>query len=123
MQTTSYNNEPYYLCGHSLGGYLMSLYSLTYPENIQKLVLMSPVGIPEKPEDFTVENLVNKTDSKLGKLGIKVAYHVWENNWPMFGVLRKSSGYRSRKILGGYVRNRMELEDEDEQEAMIELFH
>lgn len=101
----------------------MSLYSLKYPENIQKLILMSPVGLPEKPEDFSIENLVNRTDSKLGKIGIKFAYHVWENNWPMFGVLRKASTSRSKKILGNYVRNRMELEDEEEQEAMIELFH
>ena len=60
METTSYHGEPYYVCGHSLGGYLMSLYSLTYPENIQKLILMSPVGLPERPEEFTVENLMSR---------------------------------------------------------------
>lgn len=48
----------YYLAGHSLGGYLSTVYALRYPENIEKLLLLSPVGVPEKPESFTPDTIV-----------------------------------------------------------------
>lgn len=39
-------NEEYYLAGHSLGGYLSTEFALKYPNQIKKLILLSPVGIP-----------------------------------------------------------------------------
>lgn len=39
------------LIGHSLGGYLSVAYSLKYPQNVNRLVLISPAGIPEAPEE------------------------------------------------------------------------
>ncbi|KAF9209241.1 hypothetical protein BGZ59_010206 [Podila verticillata] len=38
------------LIGHSLGGYLSAVYALKHPERVEKLILASPVGIPENPE-------------------------------------------------------------------------
>jgi len=37
------------LLGHSLGGYLATAYTLKYPGRVKKLILASPVGIPENP--------------------------------------------------------------------------
>lgn len=37
------------LVGHSLGGYLSVAYALKYPGHLNKLILASPVGIPEDP--------------------------------------------------------------------------
>jgi cardiolipin-specific phospholipase len=37
------------LMGHSLGGYMAVAYALKYPGRLDKLVLVSPVGIPENP--------------------------------------------------------------------------
>ena len=37
------------LLGHSLGGYMAVAYALKYPGHLNKLVLASPVGIPEDP--------------------------------------------------------------------------
>lgn len=45
----SCNIERMTLCGHSLGGYLGIAYALRYPERVEKLILASPVGIPEAP--------------------------------------------------------------------------
>jgi len=39
------------LIGHSLGGYLASSYCLQNPEKLIKLILLSPVGVPEVPPD------------------------------------------------------------------------
>lgn len=41
--------ERFTLLGHSLGGYLAVAYALKYPGHLKKLVLASPVGIPEDP--------------------------------------------------------------------------
>ncbi|WBW72397.1 mitochondrial cardiolipin-specific phospholipase Cld1 [Schizosaccharomyces osmophilus] len=37
------------LVGHSLGGYLSTVYAMRYPDRIEKLILVSPVGVPECP--------------------------------------------------------------------------
>ena len=39
------------LIGHSLGGYLSAKYALRYPDRVEKLILLSPVGIPTLPEE------------------------------------------------------------------------
>lgn len=41
--------ERFTLLGHSLGGYLAVAYALKYPGHLKKLILASPVGIPEDP--------------------------------------------------------------------------
>ena len=41
--------DKFTLLGHSLGGYLAVAYALKYPGHLDKLVLASPVGIPEDP--------------------------------------------------------------------------
>ena len=41
--------EKFTLLGHSLGGYLAVSYALKYPGHLNKLILASPVGVPEDP--------------------------------------------------------------------------
>lgn len=41
--------ERFTLMGHSLGGYMAVAYALKYPGRLNKLILASPVGIPEDP--------------------------------------------------------------------------
>ncbi|KJZ79820.1 hypothetical protein HIM_00534 [Hirsutella minnesotensis 3608] len=41
--------ERFTLLGHSLGGYLAVSYATKYPGHLKKLILASPVGIPEDP--------------------------------------------------------------------------
>ncbi|KAL4887923.1 putative alpha/beta hydrolase [Aspergillus ambiguus] len=43
------NIERFTLLGHSLGGYMAVAYALKYPGRLNKLILASPVGIPEDP--------------------------------------------------------------------------
>ncbi|KAI9695707.1 MAG: hypothetical protein M1820_008470 [Bogoriella megaspora] len=43
------------LMGHSLGGYMAVAYALKYPGHLKKLVLASPVGIPEDPYAVNAE--------------------------------------------------------------------
>lgn len=58
--------ERFTLLGHSLGGYLAVSYAIKYPGHLKKLILASPVGIPEdpyavsaklpEPEESTLQN-------------------------------------------------------------------
>ncbi len=41
--------EKFTLLGHSMGGYMAVAYALRYPGHLNKLILASPVGIPEDP--------------------------------------------------------------------------
>ncbi|CAK7206438.1 hypothetical protein SEUCBS139899_009232 [Sporothrix eucalyptigena] len=41
--------ERFTLMGHSMGGYLAVSYALKYPGRLNKLILASPVGVPEDP--------------------------------------------------------------------------
>jgi cardiolipin-specific phospholipase len=43
------------LLGHSLGGYMAVAYALKYPGHLNKLILASPVGIPEDPYAITAD--------------------------------------------------------------------
>jgi cardiolipin-specific phospholipase len=70
--------EKFYLCGHSLGGYVSTVYTLRYPDNVEKLLLLSPVGIPERPDNFTHEEIIDRFDTWKGKLYAKVVLGLWE---------------------------------------------
>ena len=52
------------LVGHSLGGYMSVAYALKYPGHLNKLVLASPVGIPEDPYAVNAD-MPDPTDSTL----------------------------------------------------------
>ncbi|RFU35621.1 Carboxylesterase, partial [Scytalidium lignicola] len=43
------------LLGHSMGGYMAVAYALKYPGHLDKLILASPVGIPEDPYAMQAE--------------------------------------------------------------------
>ncbi|KAL4810752.1 Alpha/Beta hydrolase protein [Aspergillus unguis] len=49
------NIERFTLLGHSLGGYIAVNYALKYPGRLNKLILASPVGIPEDPYAMAAE--------------------------------------------------------------------
>ncbi|KAK7748642.1 hypothetical protein SLS53_000663 [Cytospora paraplurivora] len=58
--------DKFTLLGHSLGGYLAAAYALKYPGHINKLILASPVGIPEDPH-ATQPELPDPQDSTLAQ--------------------------------------------------------
>jgi cardiolipin-specific phospholipase len=47
----SHNISKMTLAGHSMGGYLSVAYTERYPQHVAKLILLSPVGVPQKVED------------------------------------------------------------------------
>ncbi|RAH73441.1 putative alpha/beta hydrolase [Aspergillus aculeatinus CBS 121060] len=69
------------LMGHSLGGYMAVAYALKYPGRLNKLILASPVGIPEDPyavkaempESSTVANELTQNQRTIAESASSVA--------------------------------------------------
>ena len=97
------------MCGHSLGGYVSTFYALRYPQNIKKLVLFSPVGIPPAPTQNDPAELARESDSFKTSCFLWVAGNVWiEGNSP-FKTARK---YGLLKMgIKRYVTGRLGIKD------------
>ncbi|KAJ7499167.1 alpha/beta-hydrolase [Mycena latifolia] len=48
------NLEQITLAGHSLGAYFSVVYALKYPNRVNKLILLSPAGVPRDPNSTTI---------------------------------------------------------------------
>ena len=59
--------EKYVLLGHSMGGMFAGHYALKYPENIEKLVFMSSIGIGETPDYARHDKILQTIDGCLAK--------------------------------------------------------
>jgi cardiolipin-specific phospholipase len=116
--------EKFYLAGHSLGGYVSTVYALRYPEDLIKLLLLSPVGVPEKPDDFTHEEVAQRFDSFKGRMGARVVLKLWEMNVTPFGPLRFTGSYATKAFLKFYLGRRMKsITHEEELEEMKAYLH
>ena len=104
--------ENYYFMGHSLGGYLGAHFALKFPDKITRVILMSPVGVPDRPE-----NRSNPTTCR-GKL----VRALWNNNWSPSDVLRKVGYYPGRRFCRRWVKRRFSLPvSEEEEHALAEV--
>ena len=66
IRTTGYREEgEFYLCGHSLGGHIITHFAMKYPTNIAKILLFSPVGVPPAPVPNDVESVAAAQTSYL----------------------------------------------------------
>ena len=110
MQKTNYKSEPYFLMGHSLGAYISISYSLKYPENIEKLILFSPVGVPKMPENRKLENIIQTSESTRRKLSMKMIGSLWETHHiSPFAVARTGGYYTANKMVTNYVNRRFKI--------------
>ncbi|KAL2916912.1 hypothetical protein HK105_203691 [Polyrhizophydium stewartii] len=73
--------ESMVLVGHSMGGYLSTAYALKHPDRVEKLLLVSPVGVPKAPSK---EVLARRYRS----FGYRLAGSVWEMNITPMSIVR-----------------------------------
>jgi len=122
MRASKYREDSeYILLGHSLGGYLGSLFAIQYPQKITRLILLSPVGVPKKPESFDLQKIIEKQGSGTGRFVMRQAVSMWDNGWTPSLVMRGIGYFPAKKLATKFVESRMELETEEEREAMSEL--
>jgi cardiolipin-specific phospholipase len=123
--------EKFTLLGHSLGGYMAVAYALKYPGRLNKLILASPVGIPEdpnavnadlpEPDMSTVANEVTQDQSAVAKPNktkqdaadaqaprrrmSKWFTYLWDANVSPFSVVRLS-GPLGPSLVSGWTSRR-----------------
>lgn len=104
------------LAGHSFGGYISGLYALKYPENVKKLLMLSPIGMNKIPDGFDLMKEMQKYPEKRrpSRTFFVVAEIIWNTLSSPFDIIRKTGPYFSERILGGYVRARMKSLNEHE---------
>jgi cardiolipin-specific phospholipase len=111
------------LVGHSMGGYLSTFYALKYPHRVERLVLLSPVGVPELPKE-SEENqpeFVKKRPYFTSFIGT-----MWKMNVTPQSVVR-AIGPWGQKMVNSLVQRRFNARGilkEDECEIISEyLYH
>ena len=97
--------ERFVLIGHSFGGYMAGCYTLAFPECVSHLVLLSPVGVKQKPPEYTFEKSLIGTNWKF-KAFWRALTFLWLRNITPSSMLRKAGPF-SRKMLRFYTRRRL----------------
>ena len=112
------------LLGHSFGGFIASRYALHYPQNLEKLIFLSPfaseITCQEHFDDF--EERINSSNW-FARQFIKFAFWMFRNNTSPFGAARKAG-----RLLGGYaikrsIRRRLDKVPEEEYPALLDYMH
>lgn len=131
--------DKFTLLGHSLGGYLACCYALKYPGHLNKLILASPVGIPEDPfavnddlpdpKDSTVANEFTqdastttnpsppKKDPPRRRLPSWIGY-LWEANVLSPFAFVRWSGPLGPRLVSGWTSRRFSQLPEEEAAAL-----
>ena len=114
------NIDKMVLSGHSFGGYIAVAYAECYPERIDRLILLSPIGVPEPPppDDSDRDDMSLKFKIFLG-----VFRTMFEVTTPG-GFLRSLTEYRGSTMVKSYVEKRLpEISDLEEQEALADFLY
>lgn len=94
--------KDFVLVGHSFGGYIASCYALKFPQYINSLVLLSPVGVPRKPSDYQQLNSSGWKE----KLYKKLISFCWRKNISPLNLVRKSGPF-SKQFIKMYTQRKL----------------
>ncbi|KAJ6629238.1 alpha beta-hydrolase [Mycena sp. CBHHK59/15] len=135
------------LVGHSLGAYFSVVYALRYPERVNKLILLSPAGVPRDPNETTAPERELEpspvTSSEAGSVESashrrvaevraeqtqqaartqhsrtrRLFMYLWEEGWSPFQVVR-STFFWGPMLIGKYSSRRFSGLTEEETRDM-----
>ncbi|KAF9008732.1 alpha beta-hydrolase [Cyathus striatus] len=135
------------LVGHSLGAYFSVAYALKYPDRVNKLILLSPAGVPRGPNysepsrELTDEQQKPTSDREQSSIEVatkgkidairdqqkenkrnesrtrKLFTYLWEEGWSPFQVVR-STLFWGPMLIGKYSSRRFSGLTEEETRDM-----
>ena len=113
------------LAGHSMGGYLSVAYAERYPERVERLILISPVGVPEETDDELQRRNQRYLSSYRARLFYALYTGLFERQYTGGGLLRTVSESRGRGWIHSYVTRRLpSISDPEEQTLLTDyLYH
>eukprot|EP00560_Eucampia_antarctica_P009635 CAMPEP_0197829064 /NCGR_PEP_ID=MMETSP1437-20131217/5534_1 /TAXON_ID=49252 ORGANISM="Eucampia antarctica, Strain CCMP1452" /NCGR_SAMPLE_ID=MMETSP1437 /ASSEMBLY_ACC=CAM_ASM_001096 /LENGTH=422 /DNA_ID=CAMNT_0043430541 /DNA_START=65 /DNA_END=1333 /DNA_ORIENTATION=- len=116
-----YHNIPkMILGGHSMGGYLSVAYAEKYPANVERLILLSPVGVPDhEPDPEVREKLSLKFRFMLG-----LAESLWNYGTTPSSFVRSLPESVGRPLVAGYIERRLPaITDLEERNALTDYLY
>jgi len=111
------------LSGHSFGAYVAVTYCERYPEHVDRLVLLSPFGVPD-PQDPNIRDKLERFQSSLrGQLFVGVFSTMFDRTTPG-AVIRSFTEYRGTLLARNYVERRLpEIDDDDESKTLADFLY
>jgi cardiolipin-specific phospholipase len=110
------------LAGHSMGGYLSVAYCEKYPERVEQLVLLSPVGVPKEDEALTKAARSQMSWTRRSIFG--TFRTLFDYGVTPAGFSRKLPASRSRSMIESYVQGRLPvITDIEEQQAVTDYLY
>ncbi|CAG8440143.1 3047_t:CDS:2 [Diversispora eburnea] len=107
------------LLGHSLGGYFAAVYALKYPQHVERLIMVSPVGIPPSP----YEDLKNIKDNVNGRTLPLWLVKLWDANFTP-QLLMRLVGPFGPSLISQYTSRRFaNLDEQDRIDLHDYLYH
>jgi len=109
------------LGGHSFGGLISIAYTEKYPQYVDRLILLSPVGIPENDGEF--EQRKKDMPYRL-RFMIGIASSLWHAGVTPSSILRKMSESRGRHMVSRYIDGRLPaIESREEKDNLTEYLY
>jgi cardiolipin-specific phospholipase len=96
------------LAGHSMGGYISVAYSEKYPQHVQRLILLSPAGVPEDNGEVSEKRkeLIASRPWTVRFL-FRLARQLFDAGYTPGSLIRSLSTSRGRNMVGSYVERRL----------------
>lgn len=116
---SSNNIEKMNLAGHSMGGYLSVAYCEKYPERVNQLLLLSPAGVPDDTQESIDARRSRFLTSTTRKLVYKFVTSLWESGYTPGSVMRTIPESQGRRLVEGYVHNRLPVIQDPEEKAIL----
>jgi cardiolipin-specific phospholipase len=116
------NVDKMILAGHSMGGYLSVAYCEKYPERVDRLILLSPVGVPHKSEEEISNGLATASWSRWFLFSF--FRQMWSAGTTPGTVMRTLPEAKGRQLVETYIDRRLPaISESDEKSALSEYLY
>jgi cardiolipin-specific phospholipase len=120
---SEHNIDRMILAGHSMGGYMSVAYCERYPERVERLLLLSPVGVPDE-EDPSVQERIAYFQSSWRSRTLLGAFRTIFDMTTIGNVLRTLPEERSYGMAHSYVQRRLpEISDPIESATVADYLY
>ena len=92
----------FFIAAHSYGGYLFGTYAAMYPQHVRKVLLLSPLGTKNCPEDWTLDKTRFMRGAGPPRWAVAIASTLWGSFSPL-SLLKFRSEAKIREGLNGYI--------------------
>jgi cardiolipin-specific phospholipase len=111
------------LAGHSMGGYMSVAYCERYPERVERLLLLSPVGVPDEKDPSVQERIEYYQSSWRSRTFLGVFRTIFEMT-TVGTILRTVPEKQSYEMAHSYVQRRLpEISDPVESSTVADYLY